>query len=255
MVELPSGADLQNDVDVSDVVKAAVHLDDVGVVEEHLDLHLPYELLSDLLLVQQLLLDHLQGANEATVLLLYQIHPPVLAVPQLLDPHKVVDCDLAALLPAASGPVGQRSGLVALESRLDNLGPLHFGPVSAEERGDLHALGPVIEAILFEEVGIFMARTGQLLPFGREHTIGKVVNGFAHSILLSGHISQYFYLRVLRFFGYFSVILVANNQALRHAAPHSSWMVLLPETVVIAACGRSELHILPNIALTLGMCF
>ncbi len=81
MVELPSRAYLQDDVDVELVVEAAVHLDDVGMVQEHLDLHLPRKLVSYLLLMQQLLLDHLQSAHEVAPPLTYQVHTPVFAIP------------------------------------------------------------------------------------------------------------------------------------------------------------------------------
>ncbi len=52
MVKLPTCAYLQDDVDVETVVKAPVHLDDVGVIEEHLNFHLSDKLVSNLLLVQ-----------------------------------------------------------------------------------------------------------------------------------------------------------------------------------------------------------
>ncbi len=64
VVELPAGAHLQNDVDVALVVEVAVHLDDVGVAQEQLDLQLPDELLRYLLLLKQSLLDHLKRAHE-----------------------------------------------------------------------------------------------------------------------------------------------------------------------------------------------
>lgn len=59
LVELPSGAHLQDDVDVCGVIQVAVHLDDVRVIQEHLNLELAHELLGQLLLVQQLLLYYL----------------------------------------------------------------------------------------------------------------------------------------------------------------------------------------------------
>ena len=59
MVQLPSGAHLQDDVYIGRIIEATIHLDDVGVVEEHLDLDLSDELLSYLLFMQQLLLYHL----------------------------------------------------------------------------------------------------------------------------------------------------------------------------------------------------
>lgn len=49
--ELPAGAHLHDDEDVGLIVEVAVHLDDVGVVEVQLDLHLSDELLDYLLLL------------------------------------------------------------------------------------------------------------------------------------------------------------------------------------------------------------
>lgn len=52
MVELASSAYLENDVDVDRITEAAVHLDDVGVIQKHLNLHLSCKLVSYLLLVE-----------------------------------------------------------------------------------------------------------------------------------------------------------------------------------------------------------
>lgn len=49
--ELPAGAHLHDDEDVGLIVEVAVHLDDIGVVEVQLDLHLSDELLDYLLLL------------------------------------------------------------------------------------------------------------------------------------------------------------------------------------------------------------
>lgn len=65
--KLPASAHLQDDEDVRLIIEVAVHLDDIGVVEVELDLHLPDELLHDLLLLNQPLLDHLQRADETRV--------------------------------------------------------------------------------------------------------------------------------------------------------------------------------------------
>ena len=53
VVKLPAGADLQNDVNIALVVEVAVHFDDVGVVEVHLDFELSYKLLGDLLFLEE----------------------------------------------------------------------------------------------------------------------------------------------------------------------------------------------------------
>lgn len=97
MVKLSSSPDLQDDVDVECIVEAAVHLDDVRVIEVHLDLHLPYELIGDFLLMKQLLLDYLQGADEVGRPLPYKVHSPVLAVAQLFDLDEVVNAHLPGL--------------------------------------------------------------------------------------------------------------------------------------------------------------
>lgn len=52
MEELSAHADLENDINIGGVLKTAVHLDYVRVVEEHLDLYFPQELFSDFLLFQ-----------------------------------------------------------------------------------------------------------------------------------------------------------------------------------------------------------
>ena len=59
MVELSPRADLKDNVDVEFVIETAVHLYDVWVVEEHLDLDLASKLIDYLLLTQKLLLDYL----------------------------------------------------------------------------------------------------------------------------------------------------------------------------------------------------
>jgi hypothetical protein len=91
MVELPSGPYLQDDVDVAGIVEAAVHLDDVGMVQEHLDFDLTRELVRYLLFSEQTLLDDLQGADEVAIPLADQIDSPVLAVAQLFDLHEVLN--------------------------------------------------------------------------------------------------------------------------------------------------------------------
>ena len=52
MEELASHSDLENDINIGGVLKTAVHLDYIRMVEEHLDLHFPEELFSDFLLLQ-----------------------------------------------------------------------------------------------------------------------------------------------------------------------------------------------------------
>lgn len=52
VVKLASSSYFKYDVDVDCIVEAAVHLDDVGMIEKHLDLHLSCKLISDFLLMQ-----------------------------------------------------------------------------------------------------------------------------------------------------------------------------------------------------------
>ena len=97
MVELSSGSHFEDDVDVVGVVEAAVHLDDVGVVEEHLDLDLSGELVRDLLLPQQTLLDDLERADEVCVSLADQVDSTVLTVAELFDLDEIVNAYLTGL--------------------------------------------------------------------------------------------------------------------------------------------------------------
>lgn len=60
------------------------------MVQEHLDLHLPDELVSYFLLMQQFLLDYLEGADEVGVFIFHEVNSTVFATPELLDLHKVI---------------------------------------------------------------------------------------------------------------------------------------------------------------------
>jgi hypothetical protein len=80
MVKLSACSHFQNDVDIRIIVKAAVHLDDVGMVKEHLNFNLSDELVSYLLLVQEFLLYHLQRAYKIAVLLFHKVHSSVFTV-------------------------------------------------------------------------------------------------------------------------------------------------------------------------------
>lgn len=91
MVKLPSCSDLQNNVDVDCVVEAAIHLDDIRMIEEHLDLNLSGELICYLLFMQQLLLYYFKSAYEVAILLLHQIHSAVFATSQLFYLDEVIN--------------------------------------------------------------------------------------------------------------------------------------------------------------------
>jgi hypothetical protein len=89
VIELSSSADLENDIDIKSVVEAAIQFNDIGMVEEHLDLNLPNELISDLLLVQQFLLYYLQRANKVGVALTHQINPSILPISELFQSREI----------------------------------------------------------------------------------------------------------------------------------------------------------------------
>ena len=59
MIELTTRAHLKDNVNISCVVEASEHLDDVGMVKKHLDLYFTDKLISDFLLVQQFFLYNL----------------------------------------------------------------------------------------------------------------------------------------------------------------------------------------------------
>lgn len=69
LVELSAHANLQDDVDVLFIVKTAVHLDDVGVVEKGLNLQFPDELLCDFLLLEQFFLYHFESTDKTCTFL------------------------------------------------------------------------------------------------------------------------------------------------------------------------------------------
>ncbi len=126
VVKLSSRSHLQDDVDVGRVVEAAVHLDNVGVIQKLLNLHFPDELISDLLLVQEFLLDHFQGTHKIRILLLHQIHSPVFAVSQLLQLDEVVHSHLAGTRLGDLGEVPGQLHPVTIKCRLHHLAPLHI---------------------------------------------------------------------------------------------------------------------------------
>lgn len=64
MEELPACSYLKNNIDVVLVIKVAIHLDDIWMIKIELYFEFPDELLDDVFLLDQLLLDHLQSADE-----------------------------------------------------------------------------------------------------------------------------------------------------------------------------------------------
>lgn len=67
--ELPACSYLKNNIDVVLVIKVAIHLDDIWMIKIELYFEFPDELLDDVFLLDQLLLDHLQSADEPWVFL------------------------------------------------------------------------------------------------------------------------------------------------------------------------------------------
>jgi hypothetical protein len=52
MIELAACSYLEDDVDVSCIIEAAIHFDDVGMIEKHLNFNLSNELVCYLLLMK-----------------------------------------------------------------------------------------------------------------------------------------------------------------------------------------------------------
>lgn len=216
MIQLPSCPYLQNDVDIDGVTEAAVHLDDIRMVEIHLDLHLSCKLICYFLLMEQLLLDNLQGADEVRVSFLHQVHSSVLAVAQLLDFDEVLDTDLPLF--------GLRGLFAELELRdpvlvaVDDQAALHVAAVDpAEEGGRLldHFLPLPSLFRIFDllEVNLLGRREMVFLPAGMIY--GYVFDGFAHPDCSSGHILNELLFAGRHFFGDLMFLHVGEDQALR----------------------------------------
>ena len=71
MIQLPACAHFQYNVNVLVIIKVTVHLDDVGMVEVHLDFQFADELFRNFLLHQQFFLDYFECANKVCFLLPY----------------------------------------------------------------------------------------------------------------------------------------------------------------------------------------
>ncbi len=203
VVELPARTDLENDVDVGCVMEAAVHFDDVGVVEEHLDFDLTDELVSDLLLMDQLLFDNLQRTDEVRILLLHQVNPSIFTVSQLFQLREVIHGHFSGFCfrrPPEISREGQlfgQMGSVGLESGLDHLTAFHVQPfLAAEERWDLGStvLQLLISALFFVKVAIFWrVEHIQLLSSGKKGVLRNVVYCFAKPVLFFGGIFENFF--------------------------------------------------------------
>ena len=91
MIELSSCSYFKNDVDIRYIIEAAIHLDDVGMVQKHLNFDLTDELLSNFLLMQQFLFDNFQGTNKICIFFLHQIHSTIFTIAELLYANEVIN--------------------------------------------------------------------------------------------------------------------------------------------------------------------
>lgn len=82
----------KDNIDVGGVLEVAVHFDDIGVVHEHLDLEFADKLLGDFFVLEQLLLDNLECAEELVGFLFGEEHLSVLSGAQLADLHEITEC-------------------------------------------------------------------------------------------------------------------------------------------------------------------
>lgn len=69
MIQLPTRTNFKNNVDIFIIIKIAIHLDDVRMIEIHLNLEFPDKLFGDFLLEQETLLNHLKRAYKLCTLL------------------------------------------------------------------------------------------------------------------------------------------------------------------------------------------
>lgn len=64
LIKLPSDSDFQNDVDMLFIIETTVHLDDVGVIQVHLNFHFSDELIHNFLFSKHCLFNDLQGTHK-----------------------------------------------------------------------------------------------------------------------------------------------------------------------------------------------
>lgn len=94
-VELPAKGHFQNNVNVHAVIKIAIHLDDVRVIQKQLYFQLTDKLLCNLFILEHLLLNDFESTNKFGLFLLHQENLAVLASPQLVDSLEIIKCKLA----------------------------------------------------------------------------------------------------------------------------------------------------------------
>jgi len=58
MKQLPTSSNFKNDIDVILIIKISIHFDDIWMIKIELNFEFPYKLLDNILLLDELLLDH-----------------------------------------------------------------------------------------------------------------------------------------------------------------------------------------------------
>lgn len=228
VVELPPCPHLQNNVYIGRVVETAVHLDDIGVVEEHLDLDLSRELVGDLLLPQQTLLYDLQRTDEIRVSLTHEVHPAVLAVSQLFDLHEIVNGHPAGSCPRGlTADTHHQLPAVGLESGLYDETPLQVVVGPAQEGGSRTGqflsflpYNPQPLFLIFEEIDLFVGMHSVLFSVSLGEVRGEVFDGLAHARRPPlWHVLEEFLLGRGRLLGSLVLLEITDDQTLRHLAP------------------------------------
>lgn len=228
VVKLPPRSHLQNNVYVSRVVETAVHLDDIGMAEEHLYLHLSRELVGDLLLPQQTFLYDLQRTDEICVPLTHEVHPTVLAVSQLFDLHEIINSHPAGFRPRGlTADTHHELPVVGLESGLYDETSLHVVVAPAQEggsrTGQFLSLLPSNHQplfLIFEEIDLLARMHSVLFSVPLAEMRGEVFDGLAHARRPPlRHILEELLLGRGRLLGSLVLLEVTDDQTLRHLAP------------------------------------
>lgn len=170
-------------------MKATIHLDDIRMVEEHLDLDLPCKLICYLLFLQQALLDYLQSADEVGISLAHQINSSIFAITQLFDLYEVLYThlpDLTRDIPHS----GKLHTIIILECGLDYKTTLHVATVDPAEEGwgltrDLStffwAAVRTFWLLVLEKVNFFVGMEAIFLTLRVVQVGGHVFDGFTHT--------------------------------------------------------------------------
>jgi hypothetical protein len=168
--ELSVAAELHDDVEVLLIAEAAVDLDDVGVVEEALDLQFPQKLHEKVVPDDALLLNHLQAQDHPRPDLPRQVNAAELALAQPPD-------HLEALLrqPLLLLELGRRLGLVAQERREGALRLVGCQAVGVGRRGGfLQLAGPAAGPAGAEELRLLGVAGALAEDLGAAHLLHQV---------------------------------------------------------------------------------